>query len=150
MSERTNIRISDYKKTAKHAFKYGRKLSNFTGELYEYLLSKYVKSSHYSLRVYDNIIYIFDTLLGRLITVYPIPIEFLPVSRFINYDSLPTLIAIRFPDGHYEYVMEGKSLTREIELALEFRTKQSAINYYKNDGSLSVLERQGCEVVYIS
>lgn len=145
--QRTDISLADIKKQSENAYKHGYKIRKFTGDLYEYLLSKQIDGGLYVVRVYEDNIYVFDSVLKRLLTIYPVPEEYLPVSNYFSESASPCLIYIRYPDGHYEYVVNNGSLTDDIGLATEFRTKQKATNYIKNNHILSVLERQGCEVI---
>ena len=148
--ERTDISLSDIKEKSKSAYKYGYKIRRFEGAFYNYLCSKQINGCGYVLRVYEDNVYIFDAILKRLLTIYPVPSEFLPVSNFFNVGSSPCIIIASFPDGHSEYVCSDSTvLTGDIALATEFRTKQKAENYLKNNTWLSALERQGVKFIVL-
>ena len=153
ITERTDISLSDIKKLSKHIYKYGYRLSRFTGDLHTYINSKQIDGGHYSIRVFNNYIYIFDSELKRLLTVYPIPEEYLPVSNYFNTESSPCIIWVRSPEGVSQYISEGVNgsnmLTDDIGRAVEFHTKQKAINYVKNNHMLRVLEKQGYEIIIL-
>ena len=144
-NERTEVSEKDFLDTSKRAFQFGYKLRRFKGEFYEYVRSKQINGGHYSVRVYEDNVYIFDTHLGRMLTVYPVPAEFLPVSNwFVGVDdTFRCIIIAEFPDGHVEYVCDNGVLTDDIGLATEFRTEQRANNYIKNNNYLSILAARG-------
>jgi len=144
--ERTEITLKNAKKLSKHVFKYGYKLRQFTGEFYEYLNSKRIDGGFYDIRVFENHIFVYDTVQKRLLTVYQIPPKYLPVEKFLNKTKSPCLIFIKYPDYTYKYVAECDMLTDDIGLAIEFRTKQKAQNYIKNNYTLAILIKQGCEI----
>ena len=123
----------------------------FEGAFYDYLCSKQINGCGYILRVYEDNVYIFDAILKRLLTIYPVPEEYLPVSSFFVSDRCPCIIIASFPDGHSEYVCSDSTvLTGDIALATEFRTKQKAENFLRNNNWLSALERQGVKFVVLS
>ena len=148
ITERTSIPLSEAKKIAKHVFKNGFKLRQFSGEFYDYLCGKRIDGGQYDIRVWEDMVYIYDTRQKRLLTVYPIPTEFLPISDYFNRSSSPSIIWVR-GFGTSQYVCEGDMLTDDIGLAIEFGTVQKAKNYIKNNRTLSVLERQGYEIIIL-
>ncbi len=139
--ERTDVAEKDYLEVSQNAFKYGHKIRKFTGELYEYLKTKSIDGYSYTVRVYEDKIFIFDTVLKRLLTVYPIPEEFLPIENFFvdQNSARPCIIVI----DRNKYLCEGGNITDDIALALEFKTEQRCNNYIKNDYVLKLLQRQG-------
>lgn len=141
--ERTEMNLTELKHASENAYKYGYRIRAFTGELHEYLMSKQLRGANYLLRVYENNIYIFDARLKRLLTIYSIPEKFLPVENYISCSASPCIILVSV-DGHWEYVCEGRNgLTTDIAEATEFRTKQKAENYLKNNNFISVMVSQG-------
>lgn len=109
-----------------HIYKYGHKIAEYNSPFYEYLLTKQLDGDHTSVIVYNNSIYIFDNRQKRLLTVYPVPNEYLPTKQYLG--ALECRCAILFNDN---YITEGNSSEPII-----FRTKQGAINYVKNSGWL--------------
>ena len=148
ITERTDIPLSNAKRISDHVFKNGYKLRVFTGDLYDYLCSKRIDGGHYDIRVWEDYIYIYDTQQKRLLTVYPIPTEFLPISDYFNRSSSPSIIWVR-GFGTSQYVCEGDMLTDDIGLAVEFRTVQKAKNYIKNNRTLAVLVKQGYDIIIL-
>lgn len=146
--ERTDYSIAELKNKSKTAFKHGYKIRSFSGELYDYLYTKQIRGANYIVRVFENNIYIFDAQLKRMITIYPVPEEYLPVENYLHTHGSPCIILVSV-DGHWEYVCEGTSetnfLTMDIALATEFRTIQKAQNYIKNNNWISVMCSRGYE-----
>lgn len=144
--ERTDLSLKKLDKTLSHIYEAGYRLRHFEGDFYSYLLSKRIDGAGYDLRVYEDNIYIFDCVNKILVTVYPIPARYLPFEKFISHSSSPCLVFIRYNDGHIEYVCEADTLDTDIGLAIEFRTRQKAMNYIKNNNNLRILKKQGCVV----
>ena len=140
--ERTDMTLVDVKKASAFAYKHGYKVRHFKGEFYEYLNSKQIRGSNFIIRVYENNVYIFDAHLKRMLTIYPVPLEFLPVENWLCEEGSPCIILVSV-DGHWEYVCEGGFLTNDIGSATEFRTVQKAENYIKNNNWISVMCKQG-------
>lgn len=149
--ERTDYKLSELKNISKHVFRYGYHIRRFSGDFYEYLRSKQISGSNYSVRVYKNHVYIFDTIQRRLLTVYPVPEQFVPVSNFFNTESTPTIIWLRPPynNSYKNLYVSNLTVTEDIGLATEFRTRQKAENFIKNNNTISQLVRQGYEIVFL-
>ena len=113
-------------KNINHIYKYGHKIKEYNEPLYSYLLTKQLDGDHTSILIYGDNIYIFDNRQKRLLTVYPVPNEYLPTKQYLG--ALECRCAILF-NGNY--ITEGNSSEPII-----FRTKQSAYNYVKNCGWL--------------
>jgi hypothetical protein len=143
--QRTEMNLTELKQASSFAFKHGYKVRNFSGEFYEYLNSKQLRGAHYKICVYEDYIYVFDTRLKRMLTIYPVPEEYLPISQWITDNTSPCIILVSV-DGHWEYVCEGGFLTTDIAEATEFRTVQKAENYIKNNNYMSVMIKQGHEI----
>lgn len=147
--ERTDYSIAELKSKSQHAYKYGYRIRAFSGELYDYLYSKQICGANYIVRVFENNIYIFDAQLKRMITIYPVPEEYLPVENYLHTRGSHCIILVSV-DGHWEYVCEGSYgrsgfLTTDIAEATEFRTVQKAQNYIKNNNWISVMFSRGYE-----
>lgn len=145
--ERTDMSLPDVRKASNLAYKHGYKVRAFKGAFYDFLNSKQIRGANYLVRVYEDNIYIFDARLKKMMTIYPVPSEFLPIGAWISESASPCIILVSV-DGHWEYVCEGGAngtgfLTEDIGLATEFRTKQKAQNYIKNNNWISVMEAQG-------
>lgn len=63
-------------RTIKLASKYGKSPNYFVGEFRKYLENK-ASARNKRIKVYENCIYVFPKTSNRLITVYPIPINFM-------------------------------------------------------------------------
>ena len=100
-NERTDYSIPELKKASSFALKHGYKIRAFSGELYDYLYSKQIRGADYIVRVYENNIYIFDARLKRLLTIYAVPEEYLPVENYLHIQGSPCIILVSV-DGHWE------------------------------------------------
>ena len=151
LTERTSLSLKNFKKQSTFIYKHGYKIRCFTGELYSYLVSKQLDGGEYVVRVWEEYVFIYNSRLKRLLTVYPIPECYLPISQYLldGSNSEPAIIWIKMPDGSSQYVSEHDSLTDDIGAALEFGTKQKATNFVKNNRVLSVLEKQGAKVIVL-
>lgn len=109
-----------------HIYKYGHKIAEYNEPLYSYLLTKQLDGDHTSILIYGNNIYVFDNRNKALLTVYPVPVEYLPTKHFLGVEYCPCVI---YFEG--EPISEGNSTEPII-----FRTKQNAYNYVKNCGWL--------------
>ena len=142
--ERTSYSLSELKSKSQYAFKHGYKIRAFSGELYDYLYTKQIRGANYIVRVFENNIYIFDAKLKRMLTIYPVPEEYLPVENYLHIHGTPCIILVSV-NGHWEYVCETGFLTTDIAEATEFRTVQKAQNYIKNNNWISVMCSRGYE-----
>ena len=148
ISERTDLSLSQFNKKASFIFKHGYKLRRFEGALYEYLCSKSIDGHGYVLRVYEDLIFIFDSRKRTLVTVYPIPEELLPISNYLVLSGSPSIIWLH-KDGSSLYVSEYDAFTDDIGEAIEFGTEQKARNFIKNNNKISIMIKQGWEVIII-
>ena len=148
ITERTSLSLSRFKKKASYIFKHGYKLSRFIDPLYSYLCSKRIDGGFYDIRVWETYVFIYDTRQKRLLTVYPVPEEYLPVDNFLVNSGSPCILWL-CKDGVSCYVCEGDSLTDDIGEAIEFRTKQKAMNYIKNNNTITVLVKQGWRIIVL-
>ena len=105
-----------------HVYKYGHKINEYNSPFYEYLLTKQLDGDHTSILIYGNNIYVFDNRQKRLVTTYPVPVEFLPTKQYLGAVSYPCVIYF-----NNEPLTEGGS-----DEPIIFKTKQAAINYVKN------------------
>lgn len=128
------------------AFKSGKEYSDFEGELSEFLKSKSFGFGHYVAKAYDGMIYIFENKLGhRLITVYKIPEEFLPIDRFLIKDEDLEPKCIMLTDKRTQevsYIGPNGVLTKDIVDAIEFRSQKKAIRYIENNNRLQCLSSE--------
>lgn len=153
----TDNNVDIYNK-AQRAWRVGSKPVRFVGEFFSYISSKVKLGNSYSVRVLDNVIYVFDNEGGKLLTVYPVPEEFRPVENFLYTKDkaerdrkLAELgdLSSAFVDGHRhclvrveddndgtKYYVSPDGLTDDIGLALEFKSKQRAVFYIKNNKKL--------------
>ena len=113
-------------KNINHIYKYGHKIKEYNEPLYSYLLTKQLDGDHTSTLIYGDNIYIFDNRQKRLLTVYPVPNEYLPTKQFLGANYCPCVIYF-----NNEPITEGNSSEPII-----FKTKQNACNYIKNCGWL--------------
>lgn len=154
-NERLGIPLEQQQKMQEEAFKYGYKISAFCGEFYDYVLSKQIDGGRYIVRVYNDIIFVFDQWYKRLITVYSVPKKYLPISQYLIRNNKETelisryLIKITSPDNVSVYVGEEYDFVEDIALAAEFNTYQKAKNFVKNNRAIHILVKNNHTVEYI-
>lgn len=145
--ERTELSTPELKQKTKQAYKSGIRLHALTGELYEYIRARQIDDGgHFVVRVFENNVYIFDARRQKLMTIYPVPEELLPIENYLSNSGSPCLIFLTSPNNEKTYVAEDCSFTDDIGLAIEFRTTQKATNYIKNNKNISILLKQGYTV----
>lgn len=125
------------------AFCSGLDAHEFKGELSRFLLEKSSGAGHYVAKVRGDAVYIFENKLGhRLITVYRIPEEYLPIERFkIKEEELgPRCIMLSDKrTGATMYLRADGSLTEDIADAVEFRSQKQAARYVANNAKIQSL-----------
>lgn len=124
LEERTNIKKYEWNKSASSAYKKGYRISVFSEPFYSYLKGRQLAGDRTSVKVWNNNIYIFDNRHQKLLTIYPVPEEFLPIKKFLGEQKVPCVIFVN--DSWY--------------VPIEFKSRQSAINYIKNNRSLDGLK----------
>lgn len=125
--ERTDFTPNQRNHNANQAWQYGYKIGQFCGEFYTFLNDKQLGGDRTSVKIWAENIYVFDNRHRTLITVYPIPKQFIPVKRFLGKDNYPCVIEV---NGNYLISEDGEHPT-------VFKSKQSANNYIKNNASLN-------------
>lgn len=81
-AERLNIsRRNDIKHHFRQALMYGLSPSSFKGTFNKYLMSKLKKNSYCTVKVYSDFVYVHRN--KKLITMFPVPEKYLPVSQFL-------------------------------------------------------------------
>ena len=81
-AERLNIsRRNDIKHHFRKALMYGLSPSSFKGTFYRYLMSKLKKNKSCTIKIYSDFVYIHRN--KKLITMFPVPERYLPVSQFL-------------------------------------------------------------------
>lgn len=129
-SERTDYTPNQKNHEAKEALKCGKKISQFKEPFYTYLLHRQKPGERTSTLIYNEHLYVFDNYNHKLITVYPVPNQFVPTKNFLGQDKGRYIIKIGTDrNGLNLYVMDG-------EYPLEFKTKQKAHNYVLNCGDM--------------
>ena len=73
--------INNDKVHLKNVVQNGKTKKDFRGDLYYYILNKESKRDK-KVKIYKNFVYIFNKANHSLITVYPVPEEFLPIEQF--------------------------------------------------------------------
>lgn len=103
----------------KSAIKSGLNPKSFKGKFHTYLISKLKKNSYCTLKVYSDFIYIHRN--KKLITMFPVPEKYLPVSQWLpkNYnntidevENIPELILrtkYKTGDTHFYSKKPGKN-----------------------------------------
>ena len=135
--ERTNYSEEEIKKLADIAFKHGYRLRRFRGHFFHYLICRQKRGYGHSVRVYDNHVFIFDNVSRLLLTVYPVPDWYLPVSRWFidSEDESGGRCFIKVTDsyGEVSYIGMDQRLTDDIGLAMEFKSRSRANVFVKNN-----------------
>lgn len=138
--QRLDERLS--KRDAETAFSKGKEFSRYDGELKDYLRSK-SRDGHYVAKAYEDAVWVFENSYGhRLLTVYKLPAELTPSSKFeISKKALePRCIALTSKkDGSTRYWTDRGELSEDIADALEFRSQIQAENYFANNRELGRL-----------
>lgn len=131
---------------AAKAFKKGKEFSSFKGELSEYIRQKCSDNGRYVAKVYDDALYIFENRLGcRLLTVYKLPEELLPIEKYLieNDELEPKCIMLTDKlTGKIAYLTEFGEITEDICEAVEFKNQKKAANYLANNRRLQELRAQ--------
>lgn len=150
-TERSDFSSSEQQINSKQAFLCGNKIHRYKEPFYSYLNERQMCCGTHTVKVYNEYVYIFANDTKKLVTVYPVPDCYLPSSDYLikGNEVEPCIIRLTAPDGANFYINEKGGLTTDIALAEEFRTKQRAINHIKNNGVISVCERNGYRVVVI-
>lgn len=125
-SERTEFSAKQRNHNANQAWKCGYKIAQFMEPFYSYLNSKQLEGDRTSVKVFGENIYVFDNRHKRLVTVYPVPEEFLPIKQYVCKPSSPCVIKVN--DSWY--------VSEDGENPTVFKSIQSANNYVKNNHSL--------------
>lgn len=159
MYERLGISLpSEQRKIVEKAYRCGRKKVSFSGDFYRFLLSKQADGPHYSIRVFSNCVFIFDTTIQKgcvqLLTVYPIPEEYFPLSQWENYGGGKVIICVKSINSDtngcsYLYISPEGELVEDIALALSFKTEQRARNYVQNNNIFKGAELRNEEIMFI-
>ena len=129
-SQRTELKTNQRTHDAKQAWKHGYKIGEFKDPFYTYLYEKQLSGDRTGIKVWGENIYVFDNRHKRLLTVYPVPEEFLPIKNFLGTDNFPCVIQI---NGDYFATEDGEN-------PIIFKSKQSANNYIKNNHDLDCEE----------
>ena len=125
-SERTDFTPNQRNHNANQAWKHGYKISQFDEPFYSYLFEKQLEGDKTSVKVWDENIYVFDNRHKRLVTVYPVPEQFLPIKQYLSFKPVPCVIKV---NDLYFISEDGENPTI-------FKSKQSANNYIKNNHDL--------------
>lgn len=142
--ERTTLTKNEQHNITQNAYKHGHAISRFVEPFFTYLNERQLNGHYYSVRVYDRYIFVFDNQKKVLVTIYPIPDEYLPIENFLHEHSTPTIIMLVPKDKSLAtlFVMEGEKFTEDIAKALEFKNREKALNYIKNNYSLRAIEER--------
>ena len=92
--ERTDFSPGQRNHDAKMAWKRGYKASQFGEPLYSYLFEKQMEGDRTSVKIWGENVYVFDNRRKKLVTVYPVPEEFLPVKRYLSFKPIPCVIEL--------------------------------------------------------
>ena len=139
-NERTEYAYEEYEQLALKAFKHGYEFSRFKEPFATCLAGLCHQGGRYLAKVYDNHIYIFNNAYGhRLLTIYPVPDEYLPIEQYLypKAETARCIIALVDKETNEQYYWgEYGGLTKDIDEVLEFRTQVQATNYLNNNYEL--------------
>ena len=138
--ERTGYDPSQYSKIASTAFKKGLGFSRFNGAMSDFLKALNFGDGRYVAKVYDGKVFIFNNSFGhRLLTVYSVPAELLPVDQYVipQEELTPCCIILLDKNGCDDYYWSEFGPTKNLEDAVEFKSKVKANNYITNNRDLS-------------
>lgn len=140
--ERTNISAASRTDVATAAFKKGYEFAEFKEPLATFLKSISYDDGKYVAKIYKEYVYIFNNYHGhRLLTVYSIPEEYLPVEKYLipENELESCMIALTSKkDGKILFWSECSAPTDDICEALEFKTQIRAQNYINNNKELDL------------
>jgi len=138
--ERTDYPSGITTELATKAFNVGYVFSQFKAPLSDFLKSISYDSGKYVAKIYNNYVYIFNNCNGhRLLTVYAVPEDYLPVEQYLVSMSELGRCVIVLTNKHTSqqvYWNEFGGLTEDIDEALEFTSQIKAINYMNNNLAL--------------
>lgn len=138
--ERTDFVTAERQKLANKAFNSGHIFSCFKEPVYSYLKSISYDDGKYVAKVFEDYVYIFNNCNGhRLLTVYKVPEEYLPVDQYlIAKDELKRcgILLVSKAGNETYYWSEYGTLTKDIDLMLEFTSQIKANNYINNNNAL--------------
>ena len=126
-SERTEYNPSQRNHNANQAWKNGHKIAEYSEPFYSYLLTQQIDGDRASIKIHEENIYVFDNRHKKLITVYPVPEQYIPTKQYLGVQDCPCVILV---NGTF-YVSEPNN-----DEPIVFRTIQAANNYVKNCRSL--------------
>ena len=130
MQQRTNFSANQKNHNINRAWQYGRKIDNYTDPFYSFLLTKQQEGNRTVVKIYEDNIYVFENKRQRLITVYPVPEEYVPTKQFLGKQK-----------GDY-VIRVGDDI-----LPMFFTSLQAAHNYIRNN--LELCDNEDIEVIAI-
>lgn len=136
-SERTNYQSNEQEQLATSAFRYGHEFAECTEPLSTFLKSISYDAGKYVAKIYKDNVYIFNNFCGhRLLTVYAVPEEYLPIDKYLIQKEELNRCMIALTDkktNKISYWHEFGGLTDDICEALEFTNQVKATNYINNN-----------------
>jgi len=139
-NQRTDFNETVRQQNAKKAFRSGYEFSNFVDPVYSFLKGICYESGRYVAKIYKDYIYIFNNENGhRLLTVYKVPDQYLPLDKYLikNEELARCWIALENKaTGELSYWSECGGIAENLEDILEFRNQIAAENYINNNMEL--------------
>ena len=130
IQQRTEFSPSQKNHSINKAWQYGHKIDNYVDPFYSFLLTKQQEGNRTVVKIYEDTIYVFENKRQRLITVYPVPEEYVPTKQFLGKQK-----------GEYA-IRAGDEIVPII-----FTSLQAAHNYIRNN--LKLCDNEDIEVIAI-
>ena len=130
IQQRTEFSPNQKNHNINNAWKYGHKIDNYVDPFFSFLLTKQQEGNRTIVKIYEDNIYVFENKKRRLITVYPVPEEYVPTKQFLGKQK-----------GEYA-IRVGDEILPTI-----FTSLQSAHNYIRNN--LKLCDNEDIEVIAI-
>lgn len=139
--ERTDIHDGQ-EANAQVAFNKGLEFSNFIDPVKSFLNEKSGSDGRYVAKIYEGNVYVFENRLGhRLLTVYKVPEEYLPIDKYLlkSEDMGEAVIVLTDKETDEYFFWNEDEPTDSILDALIFNNQVKAANYLKNNRELQEL-----------
>lgn len=130
IQQRTEFSANQKNHNVNSAWQYGHKIDSYIDPFYSFLLTKQQEGNRTVVKIYEDTIYVFENKRQRLITVYPVPEEYVPTKQFLGKQK-----------GDY-VIRAGDDI-----LPVFFTSLQAAHNYIRNN--LKLCDNEDIEVIAI-
>ena len=143
--QRTDLQtIDNQEQNAEAAFKNGYGFAQFKEPIFSFLKDLgYDSGGRYVPKIYNDCVYIFNNIGGhRLLTVYKVPEEYLPIEEYLIRDDelQKCIIMLTHKDTGEKFYGNGWGIADDIDEALEFTSQIKANNFINNNNQIKELK----------